>query len=124
MSLRDEILALDMPLDDHGAVAAKLSEGRTKLVPTEIGNGRILDVLGIEDGNILLDAIHAAPQFRYVVPLLEQGRLSIDSETTRAALDALVPTYVSKENAEKLKSLAEVDDPITSQQVTKALEGM
>ncbi len=44
-------------------------------VTTEIGNGLILSTVGLEVGNALLDVLNGAPDFRYIKPLLEQGRL-------------------------------------------------
>ena len=119
-----EIQATGLPLTDHGAIAEALSVGRTKLVATEIGNGTILAELGIAAGNQLLDAIYNAPDFRYVKPLLEQGRLDIGSAVTQAALDALaLAGACTQADADKLKALALVPDPVSSQEVTKALEG-
>lgn len=119
-----EIQATGLPLTDHGAIAEALSAGRTKFVVTEIGNGTILAELGIAAGNQLLDAIYNAPDFKYVKPLLEQGRLDIGSAVTQGALDMLaVAGACTQANADKLKALAVVPDPVTSQEVTKALEG-
>lgn len=121
----DDILATGLPLDDHGAIAEALSEGRTRTVPTEIGNGLILATLGLDVGNALLDAIYSAPDFRYVKPLLEQGRLDVSSPLVHAALDSLVGVVTGFEqaHANALKALAEQPDPVSSQEVTKALEG-
>ncbi len=52
---------------------------------TEIGIGLILQTIGVASGNALLDAIKATPDFRYVWPLLEQGRLRLDSPVTLGA---------------------------------------
>lgn len=120
-----DIQATGLPLTDHGAIAEALSAGRTKLVVTEIGNGTILAELGIAAGNQLLDAIYGAPDFKYVVPLLEQGRLDIGSTVTQGALDKLaLAGACTQANADKLKALAVKPDPVTSQEVTKALEGL
>jgi hypothetical protein len=120
-----DIQATGLPLDDHGAIAEALSVGRTKRVTTEIGNGKILETIGLAAGNALLDAIHNIPDFKYVVPLLEQGRLDISSDVSRAALDMLaLGGACSQDDADKLKALAVVPDPVTSQEVTKALEGV
>lgn len=125
MSLRDEILALGMPLDDHGAIAAALSVGRVKLAYTEVGHGTILEKLGLETGNNLLDAIYSTPAFRHVKPLLEQGRLDVSSPLVRGAMDSFAAAgVISTAEAEAMKVLAERPDPVTSQQVTQALEGM
>lgn len=119
-----EIQATGLPLEDHGAIAAALSAGRTKLVLTEIGNGKILETIGLQAGNQLLDAIYNAPDFKHVVPLLEQGRLDISSAVSQGALDMLAAAGAcTQANADKLKALAVVPDPVTSQDVTKALEG-
>ena len=109
---------------DDGAIAAALSVGRTRLVPTEIGNGAILETIGLEAGNALLDLINSAPDFRYVRPLLEQGRLRVDSQLVLATLDSLVPAVLSEAQAISIKALAERPDVISPQQVCAALEGV
>ena len=126
MTLKSEILAggFDLAHRNDGAIAAALSVGRTKLVPTEIGTGTVLETLGVAAANQLLDAIYNTPDFRYVKPLLEQGRLRIDSAMVRATLDSLVPAAITQINADKLKAVAVVPDVITPQQVAQALEGM
>ena len=126
MTLRDEILTggFNLTNRDDGAIATALSTERVKLAPTEIGNGGILEAIGMADGNILLDVINSAPDFRHVKSLLEQGRLRIDSALVRATLDSLVPAVLTSDQATKLKALAEVPDPVSAQQVAQALEGM
>lgn len=126
MSLYDEIIAhgFDLTNRDDGAIAATLSEGRTKIVPTEIGTGTVLEVLGIAAGNAFLDFIYNNSNFRYVKPLLEQGRLRIDSQMVRNTVLSLVPANVLSQNqADTLLNVARVPDPVTSQDVAKALEG-
>lgn len=125
MDIYDEIIAggFDLQNRDDGAIAATLSAGRTKLVPTEIGNGTILETIGLTAGNALLDAINAAPGFRYVKPLLEQGRLRVDSALVRDTLDTLVPSVLKQAQADALKNLAVKPDPVSAQDVAKALEG-
>lgn len=126
-SLKDEILAggFDLQNRDDGLIAASLSVGRKKLVTTEIGNGSILATIGIESGNNLLDAIHSQPQFRYVTPLIDQGRLDVASMLTRGSLDNLADVgVITQAEADAVKALAEVDDPVSAQAVAKALEGM
>lgn len=60
---------------DYTAIATLVSTGRTKPSEREIGNGTILELVGLTYGNSLLDVIYTNPDFRYVKPLLEQGRL-------------------------------------------------
>ena len=117
MLLRDEILALCtadvLASRDTALIAAQLSAGRRRLVPTEIGNGAILEKIGLPTGNALLDLINSAPDFRHVKPLLEQGRLRVDSPLVRATLDSLVPALLSRAQADALLALAEVPDPVS-----------
>lgn len=126
MSLLNEILALDPELvasRNDVAIAAALSVGRTRLVPTEIGNGLVLATVGLEVGNALLDALNTLPDYRYVKPLLEQGRLDISTPLARGGLDALVGNIAgfTQARADALKALAERPDPVSDLDVRKAL---
>ncbi len=96
---------------------------------TEIGIGLILETIGVSSGNNLLDAIKATPDFRYVWPLLEQGRLRLDSPVTLGALDMLVGgNVITQAESDALKALAQQEVPvlgytITHGDVAKALRG-
>lgn len=126
MSLRDDILAGGFDLDnrDDGAIAFALSQGRTRIVRTEIGKGAIIEAIGLEAGNRLLDVIDTAPAYRHVKQLLENGWFNVGSALARASLDTLVPTVLTQREADTLKALAVVPDPITAQDVARALEGL
>lgn len=108
---------------DHRGIAAILSVGRTKTVPTEVGNGTVLEVLGLTVGNALLDVINSAPDFRHVKPLLEQGRLRLDSPMTQSALASLVPAVLTAQHVSDLVARCTQPDPVTHPQVSAALEG-
>ena len=116
MDLRAEILALCSPellaQRDTQAIAEAVSVGRVKRVPADIGNGTILATIGIVAGNALLDAIAGTAEYRHVKPLLEQGRLRVDSDLVRATLDGLVPSVLTAEQAQALKALGEQPDPV------------
>ncbi len=104
------------------AIADALSVGRVKFVPTEIGNGTILEKLGITTGNALLDVINTSPDFRYVKPLAEQGRLRLDSPLVRGTLASLVVAgVVTQAQADVLLSAAQSPDPVTTAEVESAL---
>lgn len=103
------------------AIADALSVGRTKLVPTEVGAGTILEVLGLASGNALLDAIANVSDFRHVRPLVEQGRLRLDSPLVIATMQSLVGTVLTQPQADALVARATEADPITHQQVGAAL---
>jgi len=122
MTLKDEILALGMSLDDHQAVADALSVGRVKVSYTEIGCGTVLSELGLTRGNMLLDIIYGSQDYRYVKPLLEQGRLDVGSALVRGTLDFLVAgAVITTAEAQKLKALAERPDPVPLQDVSHAI---
>lgn len=97
MALIDDIRALPADLlatRDTAQIAAALPPV-SRLVPTEIGNGTVLETLGLAVGNALLDVLYNAPDFRYVKPLLEQGRLRIDAPSARAALDGIAAAGIA-----------------------------
>lgn len=126
MSLFQEIQAKCTPEQisslNHKEIADIVSLGRTQLVPTEIGNGSILETLGIATANTLLDIINNTAIFKYVKPLLDQGRLRVDSTIVRDTLDSLVGNGISQADADALKALAIKPNPVTSLEVAAALE--
>lgn len=127
MSLRDDILAAGFDLTplnrNDGTIAAALSVGRTRIIKTEIGKGSIISCLGLEVANDFLDAVDSLPDFRHAKYLLLTDKLDIGNTLTRSIVDSLVPGLLTSEQAEALKALAEISDPIASHEVTKALEG-
>ncbi len=117
MALIDDIRALPADLlatRDTAQIAAALPPV-SRLVPTEIGNGTVLETLGLAVGNALLDVLYNAPDFRYVKPLLEQGRLRIDAPSARAALDGIAAAGIAAgfgaAQAEAIKALADAVTP-------------
>ena len=126
MTLLDEITAkCDADLiasRDFDAIAAFVSAGRTKPSAREIGNGTILEVLGLATGNALLDVVNTVPDFRHVKPLVEQGRLTVGSPLVQATVQALVPMGVlTQPQADALCALGFDPDPVTALQVNQAL---
>ncbi|HEY9702828.1 MAG TPA: hypothetical protein V6C58_10295 [Allocoleopsis sp.] len=77
---------------NYHTIAQIVSVGRTRSVPRtgEVGYGTVLETLGITMGNALLDFINANPAFKYVKPLLEQGRLILESALVQQTLTSLV----------------------------------
>ena len=82
--------ALQALVPDTVALAAALSVGRTRYVETQIGAGTIIEVLGLAAANPVLDALYAAPDYRHVKPLLDQGRLRLDAVAQAGMLQPLV----------------------------------
>ena len=119
-----EFAALVKDRNDVG-VAAALSEGRTKLAPTEIGAGTILAALG-EGGGAFLDAlveIGAVNRNVYwTMDLIRQGRLRIDLPATRAGMHGLAAAAPSLAPAvTALLTLGYESDPIDVGAVSAAL---
>ena len=82
--------ALQALVPDTQAIAAALSAGRMRWKHTEIGVGTVIEVLGLAAANPVLDALYAAPDYRHVKPLLDQGRLRLDAVAQAGMLQPLV----------------------------------
>jgi hypothetical protein len=104
-------------------IADVLSASRTKFVQTEVGNGTILEVLGLAKGNTLIDLINTEADFRHVKPLIEQGRLRLDSALVRTTLQTLVPSVLTQAEVDSLVARATVPDPVSHTDVGAALQG-
>lgn len=115
MTLRDEIISKCSPdllaLHDTNAIANVINSGRVKPNKVEIGNGTILEVLGLSVGNALLDIIYTDSNFRHVKPLVEQGRLTIGSPLVQGTLQSMVGAVLTQEQANMLCSMGMGMDP-------------
>ena len=138
----EEISAIDPLLADRndGAIACLLSQGRTKLVQHMIGERGVIDKLGPVAGDAFLTALESIqaesdlpaamqPCFgaikRGAAWLKTDAGLDVGSATLRGLLDALVSAgKLDATSVATIKALAVQDDPVTSQQVTHALEGI
>lgn len=113
---------------DDGLIAATLSAGRTKVIsPTLVGIGTILRVLGPIPGAAFLDGLEAAATGNTVIKwglvMIQASNMDIGDELTRQQIDAFVGTLLTAEQADSLKSVAVVPDPVTASDVAAALEG-
>ena len=143
MSLRDEILAggFDLANRDDGAIAAALSQGRTKVVSSEVGDGAIALALGTQAGPLFLYKLKKLAdtvlpddatdeQFipvaiaQQAVESLAKVGFDVGNPDVRAGLSMFEGTLLTSEQIEAIKALAVVPDVITAQDVAKALEGM
>lgn len=108
---------------EHGQIAAIVSVDRTRANRNvEVGNGTILETIGLTAGTVLLDAIHATPSMKYVLPLLDQGRLKIGSELVQGSIDAFVTaTVITADQGNALKALGKEPAPVSVQEVIEAL---
>lgn len=126
MITRDEIFATGLPLQATFAVAAKLSEGRTVLTETAIGPGSVLQAVGLDVGNALLDVIYSNTKFRYVKLLLDRETLDVSLPVVQQGLDELalagIPGFGAPQ-AQAIKDLARVPEIVTEQEVINVLAG-
>jgi hypothetical protein len=128
MTLLEEIQAkcasVQIAEGNFHVLAEIVSVGRTKPNNVEIGNGTILEVLGLALGTAVLDAIHATPSYKYVLPLLDQGRLKIGSSVAQEAVQAFVTVgMLDQTQADKLKTLGLDPDPVSWEQCRAAVQG-
>ena len=143
MSLRDEILAggFDLANRDDGAIAAALSQGRTKVVSREVGDGAIALALGTQAGPLFLyklkkladtvlpddatdEQIIPVAIAQQAVESLAKVGFDVGNPDVRAGLSMFEGTLLTSEQIEAIKALAVVPDVIAAQDVAKALEGM
>lgn len=109
---------------DHFGIAAKLSEGNTKLRTTEIGKGTVLAVLPLAIANGFLDVIDNVADFRHVKEVLAARALDLSLPSVRGAIDSLVgmaPGFL-QEHADALKNVASYPVTISMQEVASILD--
>lgn len=143
MSLRDEILAggFDLANRDDGAIASALSQGRTKVVSSEVGDGAIALALGTQAGPLFLyklkklaatalpddateEQIIPVAQAQQAVESLAKVGFDVGDPDVRSGLSLFEGTLLTSAQIEAIKALAVVQDVITAQDVAKALEGI
>lgn len=106
---------------DCDAIAAAVSVGRVCASAREIGYGTILETIGFVSGNKLSDELSTNVAYRYVKPLVEQGRMLIGSPLVAYTLQTMVGTVLTQEEADKLKALGVEPNPCTPQEVAAVL---
>lgn len=110
---------------DTVALAVALSEGRQKPVPTEIGIGTILALMG-GNGGVFLDTLVAVGEQNrdvyWTMDLIRQGRLRIDMPATRAGMQALAGAVPSlADGIAALLTLGFAADPVSEFDVRAAI---
>jgi hypothetical protein len=98
-------------------IATLISSCRTRPSSAIIGNGTVLEVLGIDVGNAFLDTINNAAAYRYVKPLVTDGRLQIAKPLVQASIQAMVPAVLTQAQADQLCALGKEPWPITDAEV-------
>ena len=114
--------ALQALVPDTQAIADALSAGRTRWKPTDIGVGTIIEVLGLAAANPVLDALYASPDYRHVKPLLERGRLRLDSVAQAGMLQPLVTSeLLTQAQLDALVARAKEPAPVDEYDVRMAI---
>ena len=129
MALLDEIKAKCsaalLASRDTTAIAAAVNVGRVKANMLEIGNGSILNTIGITAGNKLLDVINTVADYRYVKPLVDQGRLLIGSPLVQATVQNFTTiaggSVLTQAQADALCALGMSPDAVSELDVRRAL---
>lgn len=129
MTLLEEIQSKCTPEEitsnEHGLIAAKVSIGRTAPNNVEIGHGLILETLGLTKGNLILSTIYNSPDFIYVKPLLEQGRLRAASPLVEATIEGFVSAGIlTSEEGAKVIALGYSPAPVSVYDVVEAMKGI
>ena len=107
---------------DYAAIAAALSVGRVKANPTAIGKGTIIGVLGMATGNAFLDVIDNVADYRHVKDIIQNAAFDVSLTVSKAGIDAMVPAVLTQAQADALKALGEVPDPVTAADVEVAMK--
>lgn len=125
MTLLEEIKAKCSPellaSRDHQAIADAVNVGRVKPQPTRIGEGKILEVLGLAAGNAFLDVVDGAPDFRHVKKIVARGDFDMSTAVSQAGVQAMVPTYLTQASADLMMALGAAPDPISEFDVRRTL---
>lgn len=107
------------------ALAALVSVGRTKVMPTEIGVGTILATLAGSGGVFLDTLVQVGESNRdvyWTMDLIRQGRLRIDMPATRAGMQALAQAVPAlADGIAALLQLGVAPDPVPVLDVSRAL---
>lgn len=123
------------------AIAAILSEGRTRIEPSKlINDGEVAVALGIPGGPLFLYSLEQAAETapgegadqddvvahavaRQAWRSLLKGQFNIGDTSVRAAIDSMVGRLLTAEQAVTINALAEVPAPVSASDVSRAVRG-
>ena len=127
MGLLEEIQAKCTPeliaSRDFDAIATQVNIGRVKFQKTEIGEGGIVAAIGdLAAANTFLDVINSAPDFRHIKKVVSRGAFDLGEQMAQTAVQAMVAGGVlNQSQADALKALGLIPDPVTVREVNMAL---
>lgn len=108
---------------DFHVIAEKVNVGRTIPKKTSIGEGTILEVLGITAGNAFLDVIDTVPDYRHVKKIIARGDFDMSTAISQAGVQALVPAVLTQEQADALMNLGKEPSTVSWEQCRAAVQG-
>ncbi len=125
---------------DDAAIAAILSADRTTIVQRQINDGDVSIALGIPDGPLFLYQLEQAATVapapdataqqialyavaRQAWRSLARGAFDIGNAVVRQAIDAMVGTLLTADQATAVKALAEIPDPVSAADISRAVRG-
>lgn len=104
-------------------IAGKVNVNRTVPKKTSIGEGTILEVLGITAGNAFLDVIDTVPDYRHVKKIIARGDFDMSTAISQAGVQALVPAVLTQEQADALMNLGKEPSTVSWEQCRAAVQG-
>jgi len=123
---------------DDQAIADILSEGRVKIASKEIGDGAVANALGYPDGPVFLyylaqaasapadqtpQSIAACAMAAQAWRSLSKASLDVGNLSVRAAIDMMVGTLLTAEQATAVKAMAEQPATVSAADVSRAMRG-
>ena len=127
MALLEEIqLKCDAALiasRDYQTIADAVNVGRVRANPTAIGKGTIIGVLGMAAGNAFLDVIDTAADYRHVKDIIKASLFDVSLPVSQYGIDAMVPAVLTQIEANALKALGQVPDPVSASRIATAMTG-
>ena len=128
MTLLEEIQQKCTPEEiaagDFHLLATKVSAGRTIPKKTSLGEGTILEVLGITAGNAFLDVIDTVPDYRHVRKIVARGDFDMSTSVSQAGVQALVPSVLTQEQADALMNLGKETSIVSWETCRTAVQGV
>ena len=133
-------VAADVARANDQAIADILNVDRTKLVSMEIGDGAISLALGVPAGPLFLyklrkladtvladdatdETIAPVAIAQQVVRSLAKTGLDVGDAAVRSGLSLFEGTLLTAEQVATIKALAEVEDPLTADVISRAVRG-
>lgn len=122
------------------AIADIINVGRVRIASREVGEGTVSNALGVPDGPIFIlrlrsMALAALPEgatpeqimqkalVEQAWRLLDKACLDVGLPSVRGSIGLFVPALLTQDQAAAILALAEIPDPVTASDVSRAVRG-